>query len=53
MAMVVKKASCVVCDTFLILPEGVKPGDLVECCGVKQRVTYDYGAYALERLEGE
>ncbi len=52
MVMIVKKASCVVCDTVLILAEGVNPGDVVECCGVKQRVTCDYGAYALEQLEG-
>lgn len=53
MAAIVKKASCVVCDTFLMLPDGVNPGDVVECCGVKQQLTYDYGAYALERLQGE
>ena len=46
--MIVKKASCVNCNKVLILPDDVKPGDVVECCGVKQRVTYEYGAYALE-----
>ena len=51
MAAVAKKASCVMCNTVLILADDVKPGDVVECCGVKQRVTYDYGAYALERLK--
>lgn len=49
-ATIVKKASCVLCDKVLILPDDVKPGDVVECCGVKQRVTYEYGAYALEKV---
>jgi len=46
----VKKASCAVGDDTVILPAGVQPGDIIECHGVKQRVTYEYGAYALERV---
>ncbi len=47
----VKKASCAVGDEMLILPDDVQPGDIVECHGVKQRVTYEYGAYALEKVQ--
>jgi hypothetical protein len=45
----VKKASCAVGDDTVILPDGVQPGDVIECHGVRQRVTYEYGAYALVR----
>ena len=47
----VKKASCAVGNDVVILPDDVQPGDLIECHGVKQRVTYAFGAYALERME--
>lgn len=47
----VKKASCAVGDEVVILPDDVQPGDIIECHGVRQRVTYEYGAYALVRLE--
>ena len=49
-AVVLKTASCAVGDEVVILPDDVKPGDLVECHGIKQRVTYEYGAYALEKV---
>ena len=45
----VKTASCAVGDETLILSDDVKVGDIIECHGTKQRVTYEYGAYALER----
>ncbi len=34
---------------MVILPDEVRPGDIIECHGVRQRVTYEYGAYALVR----
>jgi len=46
----VKRASCAVGDEAVVLPDDVQPGDLVECHGVKQRVTFEFGAYALEKL---
>lgn len=46
----VKKASCAVGNEIVILPDGVRPGDVIECHGVRQRVTSEYGAYALEKL---
>lgn len=47
----VKKASCAVGEEMLILPDNVQPGDIIECHGVKQRVTYEFGAYALEKVQ--
>ncbi|MGH7371943.1 MAG: hypothetical protein ACREJK_08900 [Candidatus Methylomirabilales bacterium] len=47
----VKKASCVGGEETVILPDDVRPGDIIECHGVKQRVTYAYGAYALEKVQ--
>ncbi len=44
-----KRASCAVGAEEVILPDDVQPGDVIECHGVKQRVTYEYGAWALER----
>ncbi len=45
----VKKASCAVENETVILPDDVRPGDVIHCHGVRQRVTYEYGAYALVR----
>ncbi len=39
-------------DEVVILPDDVKPGDLIECHGARQRVTYEFGAYALVKVEG-
>ena len=47
----VKKASCAVGDDVVILPDDVQPGDVIECHGVRQRVTYEFGAYALVKVE--
>jgi len=46
----VKTASCAVGEETIILPDDVKPGDIIECHGVKQRVTYEFGAYGLEKI---
>jgi hypothetical protein len=46
-----KKASCAVGEEMVILPDDVKPGDIIECHGLKQRVTLEFGAYALEKVE--
>jgi hypothetical protein len=35
---------------MVLLPDDVKPGDIIECHGVKQRVTLEFGSYALARL---
>ena len=44
----VKRASCAVGGEAVFLPDAVEPGDVIECHGVRQRVTYEFGAYALE-----
>ena len=46
----VKTASCAVGEETIILPDDVKPGDIIECHGVKQQVSYEYGAYALVQI---
>ncbi len=46
----VKTASCAVGNEVVILPDNVQPGDVIECHGVKQRVTYAFSTYALVRL---
>ena len=47
----VKKASCAVGEETVILPDDVQPGDIIVCHGARQRVTYEYGAYALVKVE--
>jgi len=47
----VKKASCAVGEEMVMLPDDVQPGDIIECHGVKQRATYEFGAYALEKVQ--
>lgn len=49
-AVVLKIASCAVGEEVVILSDDVQPGDIIECHGIKQRVTYEYGAYALEKV---
>ncbi|MGH7382688.1 MAG: hypothetical protein ACREKR_10775 [Candidatus Methylomirabilales bacterium] len=46
-----KTASCAVGEEMVILPDDVKPGDIIECHGVKQRVTYAYETHALEKIQ--
>ena len=46
----VKKASCAVGNEVVVLPDAVQPGDVIECYGVSQRVTYEFGAYALVKV---
>jgi len=48
----VRKASCAVGNETVILPDDVRPGDVIQCHGVRQRVTYEFGAYALVPLPG-
>ncbi len=45
----VKTASCAVGNETVILPDDVQAGDVIECHGIRQRVTYEFGAYALVR----
>ena len=36
------------CDEIITLPEDVKPGDTVRCCGQTYRLTFEFGAFAAE-----
>lgn len=47
----VKKASCVAGEEVVILPDDVRSGDIIECHGVHQRVTLQFGAYALVKVD--
>ena len=49
--MLLKRVSCAVGEEEVILPDDVRPGDIIECHGVKQRVTYEFGAYALVKVQ--
>ena len=49
----VKTASCAIGDEVVILPDDVRPGDIIECHGVRQRVTHEFGAYALVPVSGD
>ena len=48
--MVLKTASCAIGDELVVLPDDVQPGDIIECHGTRQRVTYEFGAYALQKV---
>ncbi len=41
-------ASCPVCDEVLEIRSGVQPGEIVEHCGQAFRLSFEYGAWALE-----
>lgn len=41
-------ASCPVCDEVVELGSGLQPGDTVEHCGQAFRLSFEYGAWALE-----
>lgn len=44
------RVSCPDCGQLLTLPEDAKPGDFVECCGRRYRLTFEYGAFAADEL---
>jgi uncharacterized Zn finger protein (UPF0148 family) len=44
--------SCPDCGRRIVLVEGSAAGDSVECCGRGHRLTYEYGAFALEADPG-
>jgi hypothetical protein len=45
--------SCPACDQIIVLPETAKPRDLIECCGRRYRLTFEYGAFAAEEPQRE
>jgi len=44
----VPKASCPSCGRLVELPDGLRPGDTVKCCGGEYRLTYEFDSYALK-----
>jgi len=46
----VPQASCPECETRVQLPDTVRAGETLHHCGQALRVTYAYGAYALEPM---
>ena len=47
-ATLAQRVSCPACDEVVTLPDDVKPGDTVRCCGRTYRLTFEYGAFAAE-----
>jgi hypothetical protein len=47
-AVIAHRVSCPNCDHVVTLDESIKAGDVVECCGRRYRLTFEYGAFAPE-----
>jgi len=43
----ISKVSCPSCDRVMDVPEGLRAGETMECCGEKYVLTYKFGSYAL------
>ena len=50
MATLAHRVSCPDCEELLTLPAGTTAGDLIDCCGRRYRLTFEYGAFAAEPL---
>jgi hypothetical protein len=44
------RVSCPDCDDVMTLPEDARPSDTVSCCGRIYRLTFEYGAFAAEKM---
>lgn len=49
----IPKVSCPTCERIMEVPEDLGPGDTLTCCGEKFLLTYEFGAYALEKTKSE
>jgi hypothetical protein len=49
-AALAHRVSCPACEEVVTLPEDVKPGDRMQCGGQTYRLTFEYGAFAAERV---
>lgn len=47
-ATIAHRVSCPGCEETIVLPEGARAGTRVRCCGRDYRLTFEYGAFALE-----
>ena len=41
---------CPDCDEVIILPEHVEAGNTVSCCGQTYKLTFEFGAFAAEKV---
>lgn len=48
----VPKVSCPSCGRVMEIPEGLAAGDRLKCCGEEFILTYEFGAYALQKKSG-
>jgi hypothetical protein len=44
------RVSCPDCDEVITLPEGAGGGDTMSCCGRTYRLTFEFGAFAAEKI---
>ncbi len=44
------RVSCPDCDEVITLPEGARAGDTVSCCGRTYSLTFEFGAFAAEKM---
>jgi uncharacterized paraquat-inducible protein A len=49
-AALAHRVSCPDCEQVTTLPEDARPGDMVSCCGRTYRLSFEYGAFAAERM---
>lgn len=49
----IPQVSCPTCDRLIEVPEGLKAGDTLSCCGEDSILTYEFGSYALEKMQRE
>ena len=49
-ATLAHRVSCPECDEVMTLPEAAKAGDTISCCGRTYRLTFEFGAFAAERM---
>jgi Zn finger protein HypA/HybF involved in hydrogenase expression len=49
-ATLAHRVSCPECDELVTLPEDARAVDVIECCGRRYRLTFEYGAFAVEAV---
>ena len=53
-ASLAHRVSCPACEAVILLPEDAQAGDVLEHCGQRYRLTWEYGAVAAEpEVQGE
>ena len=44
------RVSCPDCNEVITLPDDARAGDTVSCCGQTYRLTFEFGAFAAEKV---